>query len=228
MTRGEAWEIVKKYVKNENLRRHMLVVEAGMAKYWEYFNEEAPHQSYFAPEASGLALAKSDGAGFGRSDDILSQAPKYRDRPKNLGPSEEWQIVGLLHDFDWEIHPTLEEHPQKGEKILADLGVAENLRRAILSHAEHSGVPRVTLMEKALFAVDELTGLIVATALVKGKKLENVAVDSILKRWKQKSFAAGVNRQDIERGAEDLGVPLEKHIEIVLEGMKKIAPELGL
>ena len=195
MTREKAWDIVKKYVKNENLRRHMLAVEAGMAKYWEYF-------------------VKAEGR-----------------RPKdegNTGSEVEWRAVGLLHDFDWEIHPTLDEHPQKGEKILADLGVAENLRRAILAHAEHTGVPRVTLMEKALFAVDELTGLIVATALVKGKKLENVAVDSILKRWKQKSFAAGVNRQDVERGAEDLGVPLEKHIEIVLEGMKEVSGELGL
>jgi len=195
MTREKAWEVVKKYVKNENLRRHMLAVEAGMAKYFQYF-----------------ARAKGQG---------------LRDKG-NIGSKEDWEIVGLLHDFDWEIHPTLEEHPQKGDKILADLGVAENLRRAILSHAEHTGVPRVMLMEKALFAVDELTGLIVATALVKGKKLENVAVDSILKRWKQKSFAAGVNRQDVERGAEDLGVPLEKHIEIVLEGMKEVSGELGL
>ena len=195
MTRDQAWKIVKKYVKNENLRRHMLAVEVGMAKYWGYF-------------------VKDEGR-----------------RPKdegNTGSEVEWRAVGLLHDFDWEIHPTLEEHPQKGEAILEKEGVPENLRRAILSHAEHTGVPRESLMEKTLFAVDELTGLIVATALVKGKKLENVAVDSILKRWKQKSFAAGVNRQDIERGAKDLGVPLEKHIEIVLLGMKEIAAELGL
>ena len=195
MTREKAWEIVKKYVKNENLRRHMLAVEVGMAKYWGYF-------------------VKDEGR-----------------RPKdegNTGSEVEWRAVGLLHDFDWEIHPTLDEHPQKGEKILADLGVAENLRRAILAHAEHTGVPRVTLMEKVLFAVDELTGLIVAVALVKGRKLANVTVESVLKKWKEKSFAKGVNRQDIERGAADLGVPLEKHIEIVLEGMKEIAAKLGL
>jgi len=195
MIREKAWEIVKKYVKNENLRRHMLAVEAAMAKYFQYF-------------------VKEEG--------------KRKKEEGDTGSESEWRIVGLLHDFDWEIHPTLEEHSQKGEAILVKEGVAEDLRRAILSHAEHTGVPRVTLMEKALFAVDELTGLIVATALVKGKKLENVAVDSILKRWKQKSFAAGVNRQDIERGAKDLGVPLTKHIEIVLEGMKEIAEELGL
>lgn len=190
MIRDKAWEIVKKYVKNENLRRHMLAVEASMAKYYEYF------------------------------------AKNSKIKIQNSKP--EWELVGLLHDFDWEIHPTLEEHPQKGEAILEKEGLPENLRRAILSHAEHTGVSRETLMEKTLFAVDELTGLIVATALVKGKKLGNVAVESILKKWKQKSFAAGVNRQDIERGAADLGVPLEKHIEIVLWGMKQIAVELEL
>ena len=189
MTRDRAWEIVKQYVKNENLRRHMLAVEAAMEGYWEYF-------------------AKSKKSG--------------------VGSKEDWKIVGLLHDFDWEIHPTLEEHPQKGEAILEKEGLPENLRRAILAHAEHTGVPRVTLMEKTLFAVDELTGLIVATALVKGRKLENVTVESVLKKWKQKSFAAGVNRQDVEQGAKDLGIPLEKHIEIVLEGMKEIASELEL
>lgn len=190
MTRIEAWEIVKKYVKNENLRRHMLAVEAGMTKYYEYFV-------------------------INRKSEIINH-------------KSDWQIVGLLHDFDWEIHPTLEEHPQKGEEILKKEGLGENLRRAILSHAEHTGVPRISLMEKTLFAVDELTGLIVATALVKGRRLENVTVESVLKKWKQKSFAAGVNRQDVEQGAKDLGVPLEKHIEIVLEGMKNIAPKLGL
>lgn len=195
MTRIEAWEIVKKYVKNENLRRHMLAVEASMAEYYKYF-------------------IKAKGQGL-------------RDEG-NVGNEDEWRVVGLLHDFDWEIHPTLEEHPQKGEAILEKEGLAENLRRAILSHAEHTGVSRETLMEKTLFAVDELSGLIVAVALMKGRKLENVAVESVLKKFKQKAFAAGVNRQDVEQGAKDLGVSLEKHIEIVLEGMKKIAPELGL
>lgn len=195
MTRDQAWEIVKKYVKNENLRRHMLAVEAGMAEYWKY-------------------CAKDEGRRMKDEGDI--------------GTEQNWRIVGLLHDFDWEIHPTLEEHPQKGETILEKEGLAENLRRAILSHAEHTGVLRVSLMEKTLFAVDELSGLIVAVALMKGRKLENVAVESVLKKFKQKSFAAGVNRQDVEQGAKDLGVSLEKHIEIVLEGMKKISDGLGL
>lgn len=195
MTRIEAWEIVKKHVKNENLRRHMLAVEAGMAGYFQYF-------------------AKEEG--------------KREKEEGNTGTETDWRVVGLLHDFDWEIHPTLEEHPQKGEVILEKEGLAENLRRAILSHAEHTGVSRETLMEKTLFAVDELSGLIVAVALMKGRKLENVGVESVLKKFKQNSFAAGVNRLDVEQGAKDLGVSLEKHIEIVLEGMKKIAPELGL
>ena len=189
MTRLQAWEIVKKYVKNENLRRHMLAVESAMEKYWEYFSKS---------------------------------------KKSGVGSKEDWKIVGLLHDFDWEIHPTLEGHPQKGEAILEKEGLPENLRRAILSHAEHTGVSRETLMEKTLFAVDELSGLIVAVALMKGRKLENVAVESVLKKFKQKAFAAGVNRQDVEQGAGSLGIPLEKHIEIVLVGMKKIAPELGL
>lgn len=195
MTRDQAWKIVKANVKNENLRKHMLAVEAAMAEYYRYF-------------------ARDKGQGL-------------RDKG-NIGNEDEWRIVGLLHDFDWEIHPTLDEHPQKGEKILEKEGLPENLRRAILSHAEHTGVSRETLMEKTLFAVDELSGLIVATALVKGRKLANVTVESVLKKWKEKSFAKGVNREDIERGAKDLGVPLEKHIEIVLEGMKKIASQLGL
>ena len=197
MTRIDAWEIVKKYVKNENLRRHMLAVEIAMAKYFQYFAKE--------------------------------EGKRKKEEGENPGLSEEdWRAVGLLHDFDWEIHPTLEEHPQNGEKILEGFGVSGHLRRAILSHAEHTGVPRISLMEKTLFAVDELSGLIVAVALMKGRKLENVAVESVLKKFKQKSFAAGVNRQDVEQGAKDLGVSLEKHVEIVLEGMKKIAPELGL
>lgn len=189
MTRNHAWTIVQRYVKNKNLQKHMLAVEAAMASYWEFFSE-------------GKEL--------------------------KIGNKEDWKIVGLLHDFDWEIHPTLAEHPQKGEAILEKEGLSKELRRAILSHAEELKIPRETLMEKTLFAVDELTGLIIATALMKERKLSNVTVESIKKKWKQKSFAKGVNREDIERGAADLGVPLEKHIEIVLEGMKQIAPELGL
>lgn len=225
MTRDQAWKIVQKYVKNENLRKHMLAVEAAMAKYYEYFasgglDKVAPKESCLA-SWSASTPAKSDPTGFGRTSEFFKE--------KNSGSSEEdWRVVGLLHDFDWEIHPTLEEHPQKGEAILEKEGLLKHLRRAILSHAEHLRLPRETMMEKTLFAVDELTGLIVATTLVKGRKLGNVTIDSIKKKWKQKSFAKGVNREDIERGAKDLEVPLDTHIQIVLNVMKSIAGNLGL
>lgn len=225
MTRDHAWAIVEKYVKNENLRKHMLAVEAAMAKYYEYFasgglDKVATKGSYLA-SWSASTPAKSDPTGFGRTSEFFKE--------KNSGSSEEdWRVVGLLHDFDWEIHPTLEEHPQKGEAILEKEGLPKQLRHAILSHAEHLRIPRETLMEKTLFAVDELTGLIVAVALMKGRKLENVRIESVLKKWKQKSFAKGVSREDIERGAADVGVPLEEHIQIVLRAMKSIAGNLGL
>lgn len=142
---------------------------------------------------------------------------------------EKWGIVGLIHDFDYEQHPTLEEHPFAGARILEERGWPEEIVKAVLSHANHTGVKRESLMEKALFAVDELTGLIIAVALVRPtKSILDVTVESVKKKWKEKSFAAGVNREDIERGAQELGVPLDEHIAIVLEAMKGIASELGL
>ena len=149
---------------------------------------------------------------------------------RKFGQDEEkWGIVGLIHDFDYEQHPTPEEHPLVGAKILEERGWPEDIIRAVKSHAEYLGVPRKSLMEKALFAVDELTGLIVAVALVRpSKSIMDVTVKSVKKKWKDKRFAAGVNRKDIERGAEELGVPLDEHIAIVLEAMQGIAEELGL
>ncbi|HDN80827.1 MAG: HAD family hydrolase [Chloroflexi bacterium] len=149
---------------------------------------------------------------------------------RKFGEDEEkWGIVGLIHDFDYEQHPSLEEHPFVGVKILKERGWPEDIIRAVLAHADHTGVKRETLMEKALYAVDELTGLIVAVALVRpSKSILDVKVSSVKKKWKEKSFAAGVNRKDIERGAQELGVPLEEHIAIVLEAMQGIAEELGL
>ncbi len=149
---------------------------------------------------------------------------------RKFGEDEEkWGIVGLIHDFDYEQHPTLEEHPFAGAKILEERGWPKDIIRAVLAHADHTGVKRETLMEKALFAVDELTGLIVAVALVRPtKSILDVTVESVKKKWKEKSFAAGVKREDIERGAQELGVPLDEHIAIVLEAMKGIASELGL
>ena len=140
-----------------------------------------------------------------------------------------WGVVGLLHDFDWEVHPVFPDHPVEGAKILRERGVPEWIIEAILSHAEFTGVPRRTPLHKALYAVDELTGLIMATALVRpSKSIHDVDVKSVRKRWKDKAFARGVNREDIERGAEELGVPLDEHVQIVLTAMQKIAPSLGV
>jgi putative nucleotidyltransferase with HDIG domain len=150
---------------------------------------------------------------------------------KKYGEDEErWRVAGLLHDFDWEIHPTLDEHPQKGAQILRDLGIDEDMIRTIQSHASHTGVARQTLIDKALFACDEVTGLIVATALVRpDTKLATVEVKSIKKKFKQPSFAAGVNRQEVIEGADELGVDLwQDHVPTVLAAMQEISDELGL
>jgi putative nucleotidyltransferase with HDIG domain len=142
---------------------------------------------------------------------------------------ETWGIVGLLHDFDWEIHPDLDRHPQDGIPILRDRGVPEVICRTILSHADHTGVARESLMEKALYACDEITGLIVAVALVRpSRSLSDLKVRSVKKKWKDKSFAAGANRQEIERGAADFGVELWEHVENVIEAMRGISADLGL
>ncbi len=184
MTRDQALQIVRQYVKNENLVRHMLAAEAAMAAYAKKFGED----------------------------------------------EEKYRVTGLLHDFDWEIHPTLDGHPMKGEPILRQRGVSEEIIRAIQSHAERTGVSRDSNMEKALFACDELTGLITTTALVRpSKKIADVEVKSIKKKWKDKGFAAGVNRLDVENGARELGVDLwEEHVPTVLKAMKEIAVDLGL
>ncbi len=184
MTREQALAIVREFVKNENLVRHMLAVEAAMAAYADKFGED----------------------------------------------EEKYRVTGLLHDFDWEIHPTLEGHPQKGSEILHQKGVDEEIIRAILSHATHTGVTRDSRMEKALFACDELTGLITTTALVRpSKKIADVEVSSIKKKWKDKAFAAGVNREEVAQGAAELGVDLwGEHVPTVLSAMQSIAPDLGL
>lgn len=148
---------------------------------------------------------------------------------KNGADEDLWALVGLLHDFDYEKYPTAEEHPYKGSEILEQRGYSEEIRRAILSHAEYTGVPRVTPMEKTLFACDELAGFITACALVKpGKSLAEVEAKSVRKKMKDKAFARSVNREDIVNGAAALGVDLEEHIAFCIEAMKGIAGELGL
>ena len=183
MDRATALAIVREYVENENLVRHMFAVEAAMR--------------YYA---------------------------------RKLGEDEElWGLTGLLHDFDWEIHPTLDEHPQAGVPILRARGVPEVIVQAILSHADHTGVPRQTSMEKALYACDEITGLITATALVRpSKSIHDVKVSSVKKKWKDLRFAAGANRDEIAEATEDFGMDLWEHTGNVIEAMQGIAGDLGL
>jgi putative nucleotidyltransferase with HDIG domain len=182
-TRDDAWRIVCEFVRNENLRRHMLAVEACMTAYAERFGEDR----------------------------------------------EKWAATALLHDFDWEIHPAAPDHPLKGEPILKERGVPDEIRRAILSHATYSGVRRESLMERALFACDELAGFLTACSYVKpGKSIAEVDVPSVKRKLKDKAFARNVNREDITNGAVELGVPLEEHIAFCSEAMKARAVELGL
>jgi len=149
---------------------------------------------------------------------------------RKFGEDEhKWSITALMHDFDWEIHPTLDEHPQKGEAILAERGVDEEIRRAILSHASHTGVPRQSPLEKTLYACDELAGFITAISYVKpNRSVFEVDTQSVKKKMKDKAFARSVNRQDIVEGAQELGVPLEEHIEFCVKAMQARAEELGL
>lgn len=141
---------------------------------------------------------------------------------------EAWGMVGLLHDFDYEMHPTAPDHPLKGSEILKQKGYSEEIRSAILGHAAYTGVPRDTLMAKALYACDELCGFITACALVRPNKIADLEVSSVKKKLKDKAFARNVNREDIVRGAEEMGIPLDDHIQFVIGAMKTAAKELGL
>ncbi len=142
---------------------------------------------------------------------------------------EAWGMAGLLHDFDYEIHPTLAEHPKDGEPILAGRGVPEEIRKAILGHAPHTGVARETAMAKTLFAVDELSGFTCAVALVRpSKSIHDVKPKSVKKKLKDKSFAAKVSREEITKAMEELGVDPTAHIQDVIDGMRSVADEIGL
>jgi putative nucleotidyltransferase with HDIG domain len=142
---------------------------------------------------------------------------------------EMWGLAGILHDFDWEIHPTLEGHPLDGAPILRERGVPEEVVRAILAHGFLPEYPRETRMEKALCACDEITGLITAVALVRpSRSLYDLEASSVKKKWKDKAFAAGTNREEMEQAAADYGVPLWDHVANVILAMRKIAPVLGL
>src|SRR5512134_3832235 len=191
MTRDEALALVREFVKNEGLVRHMLSVEAAMRFYAEKFAE---------------------GAGVLPAEDV-----------------ERWGLIGLLHDFDWEIHPTLEQHPQDGAPILRERGVPEEIIQDILSHADHLSMPRDTVRRKAIIACDEITGLITAVALVRpSKSLYDLEASSVKKKWKDKAFAAGTSRTEMEHAAQEFDIELWEHVGNVITAMRRIAPDLGL
>ena len=148
---------------------------------------------------------------------------------RKLGGDEEfWRVAALLHDFDYEIHPTLDKHPQDGAPILREEGYPEEIVVTVLSHAEHLGLPRDTPLKKALFACDELSGFVHVCGLVRPTGLEGLEPKSVRKKLKQPSFASGVHREDVYKGAEELGVELDDHIATVVEALRPIAGELGL
>jgi len=146
-----------------------------------------------------------------------------------FGEDEElWGVVGLLHDFDYERYPSLEEHPFRGMEILRERGVPEAIVRAVGAHANHTGISRESLLERAIFACDEISGFVIAVALVKGRTLGAVTPESVRKRMREKSFARGVNRDDLLRGAEELGIPFDAHVEHIVRALQGIADQLGL
>jgi len=197
----------------------MIDREAAWCLLTEFTQSESLRKHALAVEACMRACARKFGAGSGNAG------------ASELGLSEEdlWGIVGLVHDFDYEKYPSLEDHPYKGNEILKQRGWPEVITRAIMSHAEYSGVTRDTPLEKSLFACDELAGFITAVALIKqGKSLAEVDAKSVRKRMKDKAFARKVNREDIVNGAADLGVDLDEHIAFCIEAMNGIAEQLGL
>jgi predicted hydrolase (HD superfamily) len=148
---------------------------------------------------------------------------------RKFGEDEEkWCVTGLIHDFDYEVYPTAPDHPLKGSEILKDNGVSEEIRRAVLGHADYTGVPRDTLLAKVLFACDEVAGFITACSLVRPDRIASLETKSVKKRIKDKAFARSVNRQDIIKGAEELGVPLDEHITFCIAAMREAADQLGL
>src|SRR6476469_10618082 len=159
----------------------------------------------------------------------LAVEASVRAYARKFGEDEElWRVTALLHDFDYEMHPTLDKHPQDGAPILREEGYPEVVIEGVLSHAEHLAMPRDTPLKKTLFACDELSGFIHACGLVRPDGIETLEPRSVKKKLKQPSFASGVNRQDVYEGAEELGVDLDEHIAFVIEAMRPIAPQLGL
>ena len=148
---------------------------------------------------------------------------------RKFGEEEEkWAMVGVLHDFDYEMYPNAPDHPSKGSEILKEKGYPEEIRKAILSHADYMNVPRDTKMAQTLYACDELCGFIGAVAVIRPNKIMDLEVSSVRKKLKDKGFARNVNREDIDRGALELGVPLEEHVRFVIDAMRADAERLGL
>jgi len=183
MERENALALVHQYVKNDNLIKHMLAVEAAMRFYARKLDQD----------------------------------------------EETFALAGLLHDFDWEIHPNIEQHPLAGEPILREAGVPNEVIHAILCHADHTGIPRVSLLDKTLYACDEVTGLITAVALVRpSRSIFDLESKSVKKKWKDKAFAAGANREEIASAAEEFGVELWQHVDNVIIAMRSVAADLDL
>jgi putative nucleotidyltransferase with HDIG domain len=161
---------------------------------------------------------------------MLSVEAAMRFYAEKLGEDvEKWGLTGLLHDFDWEVHPSLDKHPVAGAPILRAKGVDEEIIKAILAHGVETGVPRETALDKGLMACDEITGLITAVALVRpSRSLYDLTASSVKKKWKDKAFAAGTNREEMAIAAQDFGVDVWEHTDNVILAMRKIAPQLGL
>jgi Predicted hydrolase (HD superfamily) len=179
---------------------------------------------------STLALLYEYTKGESLRKHALTVETAMRAYAKKFSADEEvWAITGLIHDFDYEMYPHAPDHPLKGSEILKLKSYSDEIRTAILGHASYSGVPRESLMSKALFACDELCGFIVACSLVRpNKKIEGLEVSSVKKKMKDKAFARSVNREEIVQGASELGVPLDEHIQFVIDAVKANAGDLGL
>jgi putative nucleotidyltransferase with HDIG domain len=187
------------------------------------------------PRAEALALVHEWTASESLRKHMLAVEAAMRAYARRFGEDEErWGLAGLVHDFDYERYPNAEqapdrEHPAEGVRHLRALGYPDDVCEAVLGHGDHTGVPRVTPMARALFAVDELTGLITAAALIKpSRRVADVDVGTVRKRMKDKAFARAIRREDLVRGAADLGVPLDEHIALVLGAMQADAEALGL
>jgi putative nucleotidyltransferase with HDIG domain len=178
----------------------------------------------------GLAILEEFVKNINLQRHMFSVEAAMRDYATEHGEDPEvWGLAGLLHDFDWEIHADLDTHPQAGAPMLRERGVPEEIVHSILSHADHTGVPRISLMERALYACDEITGLITAVALVRpSRSIHDVSVRSVKKKWKDRGFAAAVNRDEIEHAAAEFGVELWDHVEHVIQSIRRIAAQLGL